>query len=86
MEKNKTRVKVVGMHCASCAANLERVFKKIPGVNRVGVNYATEEAQFEGQVDLTRVQEAARSIGYDIKMDGEVKKEDSALEEKRLSY
>lgn len=84
MEKNKTRVKVVGMHCASCAANLERVFKKIPGVNRVGVNYATEEAQFEGQVDLTRVQEAARSIGYDIKMDGEVKKEDSALEEKKI--
>lgn len=84
MEKNKTRVRVVGMHCASCAANLERVFKKIPGVDEVGVNYATEEAQFEGQVDLTRVQEAARSIGYDIKMDGEVKKEDSALEEKKI--
>ncbi len=84
MEKNKTKVKVVGMHCASCATNLERVFKKIPRIGKVGVNYATEEAQFEGQVDLTRVREAARSIGYDIIVDGEVKKEDSVLEEKKV--
>ncbi len=34
---------VVGMHCASCAKNIERVVKKLPGVTAAQVNYATEK-------------------------------------------
>ena len=85
MTPEKTTVKIVGMHCASCAANLERVFKKMPGVQGVGVNYATEQAQFVGQVDLNKVRETAKSIGYDIETknhDGV--KEDPALKEKKM--
>lgn len=36
---------IVGMHCASCAKNIERVVKKLPGVSEVQVNYATERAR-----------------------------------------
>ncbi len=42
-----SRFPIVGMHCASCAKNIERVVKKLPGVSAVQVNYATER----GQVD-----------------------------------
>lgn len=70
MAQQTQTVKVVGMHCASCASNLERVFKKLPGTEAVNVNLATEQAQFkvmEGKdLDLKAVQMAAQSIGYDI--------------------
>lgn len=38
---------IVGMHCASCAKNIERVIKKLPGVQSVQVNYATERGRVE---------------------------------------
>lgn len=41
---------VVGMDCASCAKNIERVVKKLPGVSSVQVNYATER----GRVDRSQ--------------------------------
>jgi Cu+-exporting ATPase len=33
-----------GMTCASCAMRIEKELKKIPGVNDVSVNLATEQA------------------------------------------
>ena len=41
---NKT-FKIKGMHCASCAGIIERIFKKTEGVSSVEVNYGTEEAK-----------------------------------------
>lgn len=39
--------KVEGMSCASCAASIENHARKIPGVQKATVNFATESAQFE---------------------------------------
>ncbi len=63
-----TTVSIKGMHCASCAANLERIFKKVPGVETVSVNYATEKGQLTSSmaVDFSEIKKAAQSIGYDI--------------------
>lgn len=63
-----TTVSIKGMHCASCAANLERVFKKVKGVENASVNFATEKGQLasSGPIDLSLVKKAAVSIGYDI--------------------
>lgn len=63
-----TTVSIKGMHCASCAANLERIFKKIPEVETANVNFATEKGQLitSGPIDLSLIKEAAQSIGYDI--------------------
>jgi cation transport ATPase len=36
---------VEGMHCASCAARVERVLSRKPGVHAVEVNYATHHAE-----------------------------------------
>ena len=42
---------VQGMHCASCAAMIERTFRKRAGVTSAVVNYAAETATvaFDGQ-------------------------------------
>ncbi|TSC55760.1 MAG: Cu2+-exporting ATPase [Parcubacteria group bacterium Gr01-1014_18] len=37
--------KIKGMHCASCAATLEKAFKKTEGVTSAEVNYGTETAK-----------------------------------------
>ena len=35
---------VSGMTCASCVARVEKVLKRVPGVESVAVNLATEKA------------------------------------------
>ncbi len=73
-----TTVAIRGMHCASCASNLERVFRKLSGVDSVAVNLATEKAQFKSgaKLDLKMVQRAAQSIGYDTQIPGESEKDE----------
>ena len=38
------RLPIQGMDCASCAAKIERALSAVPGVDRVMVNFAVEEA------------------------------------------
>ena len=38
---------IKGMHCASCAVNIEKALQKEPGVKSANVNYATEKAYIE---------------------------------------
>ncbi|MBS4083222.1 MAG: heavy-metal-associated domain-containing protein, partial [Rhizobiales bacterium] len=48
--------KVQGMHCASCAVIVEKTLKKLPDVDSVDVNYATETAKIQfrkGNADLS---------------------------------
>lgn len=62
---NKLRFPISGMHCASCAVNIERKIKKIPGVESVNVNFASEEATVESQSDISqKVKETVTSLGY----------------------
>lgn len=42
---NAQTFKVKGMHCASCASIIEKIFKKVPGIESVHVNYGTETAK-----------------------------------------
>ncbi len=44
---NKKILYVAGTHCASCEVLVERRFKKIPGVERVRVNFSTGKARVE---------------------------------------
>jgi Cu+-exporting ATPase len=44
MTENRTTLSITGMHCANCAATVERSLKKAQGVTDAAVNFATEQA------------------------------------------
>lgn len=63
----KMILKISGMHCVSCAANIEHELKKTEGVDSVSVNYATEKAYLEVNPALTNIknlQKAVERAGY----------------------
>ncbi|MHC1684661.1 MAG: heavy metal translocating P-type ATPase [Clostridiaceae bacterium] len=60
-------LKIEGMTCAACAKAVERVSKKLPGVEEASVNYATEKLNInfdESKVTLTEIQAAIGKAGY----------------------
>jgi len=61
--------KIKGMHCASCAAIIEKTFKKEEGVNNVEVNYGTETAKINFDDTKTNPENLSRKIeplGYSL--------------------
>jgi Cu+-exporting ATPase len=62
-------LRVTGMSCASCAANVERALKRVDGVRAANVNLATSRAtvRFDPRrVDAGRIVRAVRDAGYDV--------------------
>ena len=57
---------IAGMTCASCAGRVERALRKVPGVEEVAVNLATEEARLRGTAPLPALAEAVRAAGYEL--------------------
>lgn len=68
---------VSGMSCATCALSVEKTLRKQPGVINASVNYANGSAVVElspEEANITSLQSAVRSIGYDLIIeDGEKK-------------
>ncbi|MCC7523012.1 copper-translocating P-type ATPase [Candidatus Uhrbacteria bacterium] len=62
-----TKLKIHGMHCASCAVTTEQALKKVPGVTHANVNYATQRAHIEhtGHVPTERLVQAVKDNGYE---------------------
>jgi Cu+-exporting ATPase len=62
----KTQLKILGMHCASCALTTEQALKKVPGVTDARVNYASERATVEhgDHVQPEALVKAVRDNGY----------------------
>ena len=60
-------LKIEGMTCAACAKNIERVSKKLPGVNEASVNFATEKLNISfdvSKIKLSDIQNAVEKAGY----------------------
>ncbi len=67
------QVKISGMSCASCAANIEKAIRKIDGVNLANVNFATETGKFEFQdpgVEVN-IRNEVKSLGYSFLEEGQ---------------
>lgn len=56
---------IKGMHCASCALNIEKKLNKTPGVKNANVSYATEKASVEYEGDDKKILQAVKDSGYD---------------------
>lgn len=64
----KLKITINGMHCASCASNVERSLKKISGVKEVSVSVMTKKAFVETEKDISQdeLKQAVKKVGYDI--------------------
>lgn len=77
---------VSGMHCASCASNIQRKLKKTKGISEATVNYANEQATVvfdEKQATKNDVATAIHSIGYTAHIDAQ-DEEDVAEKEREI--
>jgi Cu+-exporting ATPase len=68
---NTKRIRVQGMHCASCVARVEKAIRAVPGVNNAEVNLIMEEATVYGDARKGAVVEAIREAGYEADEDDE---------------
>lgn len=59
-------LKVIGMHCTSCAMNIDGELEDL-GVKDVNTNYANQESKIEfddDKLSLKNIQEAIKKLGY----------------------
>ncbi len=67
--KKKAEIKISGMHCASCALNIEKSLQELEGVKEAQVNFGTEKATVEYDPDKVELQDLERSVedvGYTV--------------------
>ncbi len=63
----KTILKISGMHCASCAVNIENSLKNKEGVFKINVNFASEKASLEfdsAKITISKIQKIIQKLGY----------------------
>jgi len=60
------RYRIAGMDCGSCAVTLEKSIARLPGVERVEVNFATELMEILGQVDRRTLEARVAELGYSL--------------------
>ncbi|NYT18405.1 MAG: copper-translocating P-type ATPase [Methanobacteriales archaeon] len=67
--KKKAEIKISGMHCASCALNVEKTLQDVEGVEDAQVNFGTEKASVEydpDKVKLGKLEEKVQEAGYGV--------------------
>ena len=62
----KVKINIEGMHCASCAGNIERSLKKVPGVSEVNVSVIGKKAfaVIDERVSDDELKKAVARAGY----------------------
>ncbi len=78
----KLNLNISGMHCASCAVNIESFLKNKKGIKIVNVNFATEKIQIEfdsKETSLEEIKQAVKKLGYEI-IDKNINQKDLELE------
>ncbi|MFC1678291.1 heavy metal translocating P-type ATPase [Patescibacteria group bacterium] len=65
----KVSIKIAGMHCANCAANITKSLEKTEGITSAKVNFSTESAsvQFdELKVTENEIKKIVKATGYNV--------------------
>jgi len=63
----KIKLTIEGMHCASCASNIERAVKKVKGVKDVTVSLMTNKCFVEMEnANQEDIKKAVGKVGYKV--------------------
>jgi copper chaperone CopZ len=64
----KLKLSIEGMHCASCASNIERSLKKLSGVKDVSVTLMLKKGivEVEDSVSEEEIKKAVARAGYKV--------------------
>jgi len=64
----KYKITISGMHCASCAGNVERSLRKVPGVKNISVSLMTNKSivETEDSVSEEELIKAIAKTGYKV--------------------
>lgn len=64
----KIKLSISGMHCGSCAGNIERSLRKVSGVKEVSVSAVTNKAfvDVEDSVNEEDMKKAVAKVGYKV--------------------
>jgi len=64
----KIKLMIEGMHCASCASNIERSLKKVSGVKDANVNLVMRKGYVEAEDSVTNddLKKAVSRAGYKV--------------------
>lgn len=67
----KKRLKIEGMHCASCAINIDFSLEDLEGVRASKTNYAKQETEVEfeeSKLDINRIIQTIYKMGYKVQL------------------
>ena len=64
----KLKLSIEGMHCASCASNIERSLKKVDGVKKASVTLMLKKGTIEAEdsVSEDEIKKAVARVGYKV--------------------
>jgi copper chaperone CopZ len=64
----KKKLTIEGMHCASCASNIERSLKKVSGVKDASVILMLKKGTVEAEdsVSEEEIKKAVSKVGYKV--------------------
>lgn len=86
----KVVISVSGMHCASCAVNVEKAIKRLKGISSADVNIATEKAYIDVDLNVIKEQDIISTIedaGYGVSgisyLDSEISGEETINREEQ---
>ncbi len=63
----KQKFEIIGMHCTSCAMNIDFDLEDIDGIKSVKTNYAKQESEIEydeEKIELKVILEQIKKTGY----------------------
>lgn len=78
MTTQELRFNITGMTCAACATRIEKVLRRLPGVDSAAVNLASEQAVVTASGPLSRatIAQAVEGAGYGVRDDGAAQRPD----------
>lgn len=70
----KAKLKIIGMHCVSCAMNIDGDLEDTKGIKSAKTSYAREECEVEFEEEIVKVEQIVKTIentGYKAQLKNE---------------